>query len=139
VSRRGSALDAITPEGGRAYSSWALSPDGRWVALASDHGVDVYPVSGGEARAVPGPTLLRVLGWIEGGLLVAEDPNGAALGRVIQVDPATGGRRVWKDVRPRDPGGILSMFSFAATPDGRSHGYTWARATSNLYLVDGLS
>jgi hypothetical protein len=50
----------------------------------------------------------------------------------------TGGRKVWKDIHPRDPAGIMAMGWFAVTPDGRFYGYTWARATSNLYLVDGL-
>jgi hypothetical protein len=136
----GGAPDAVTPEGVRVAASWALSPDGRWVAVASGHGVDVHPVSGGEVRAVPGPTVqLRLLAWIEGGLLVTEDPNWGVLDRVFLLDPVTGGRRIWKDIRPRDPAGIMSMGWFKVTPDGRFYGYTWARATSNLYLVDGMS
>jgi hypothetical protein len=135
----GDALDAVTPEA-LGPESWALSPDGTRVAVASGRGVDVYPVGGGAARQVPGPPFEgRLQAWIEDGLLFSRDPNGDDLGAVIQVDPVTGAQRPWRDVRPRDPGGILSVFSLRVTPDGRHYGYSWARATSNLYLVDGLS
>jgi hypothetical protein len=134
----GDALDAITPEGEGYHRSCWVSPDGTRVAAQSRLGVKIYPVSAGEPRAVPGLTGGRLLAWIEDGLLVAEDPSSSSLGRVFQVDPVTGGRRFWKDIQPRDPAGIMNMWSLRVTPDGHFYGYTWHRATSNLYLVDGL-
>jgi hypothetical protein len=32
----------------------------------------------------------------------------------------------------------LDLSTIAVTPDGRGFGYSWHRATSDLYLVDGL-
>ena len=60
-------------------------------------------------------------------------------GPVFRVDPATGQRNPWADIQPRDPSGImtLSLTSLVVTPDGRSYGYFWHRATSELYLVKG--
>jgi len=140
LDRDGGALEAITPEGVGGGAKWAVSPDGTRVAVASDLGVEIYPVRGGEPRTLPGSTFQgRLLDWIEHGLLVAEDPSESDLGRVFQVDPVTGGRRLWKDIRPRDPAGIMNMFGLRVTPGGRSYAYSWHRATSNLYLIDGLS
>jgi hypothetical protein len=115
-----------------------VSPDGTRVAGHSPLGVKIYPVSAGEPRAVPGLTEGRLLAWIEDDLLVAEDPSSSSLGRVFQVDPVTGGRRFWEDIQPHDPAGIMNMWSLRVTADGHFYGYTWHRATSNLYLVDGL-
>jgi len=139
VDTDGGGTAAVTPEGANGVA-WALSPDGTLVAVASARGLALYPVGGGASREVPSPALQgRLLAWIEGGLLVAEDPNPMALGRVHLLDPATGRRNVWKDILPRDPTGVMSMSYFAVTPDGRFHGYTSHRATSKLYLLDGLS
>jgi hypothetical protein len=58
---------------------------------------------------------------------------------VFLVDPATGRRSAWADIQPRDPSGImhLNLTSLVVTPDGRGYGYSWHRATSDLYLVKG--
>ena len=78
-----------------------------------------------------------VLGWIESGLLVSENP--LAGGTVLRVDPATGRSDTWADIQPQDPSGIMSLdlSMLVVTPDGRGYGYNWHRATSDLYLVDG--
>ena len=80
----------------------------------------------------------RVVGWIERGLLVSENPE--AGGTVFVVDPATGRRDTWARITPRDPAGImnLNLGTLVTTPDGRGYGYTWHRATSDLYLVEGV-
>lgn len=55
------------------------------------------------------------------------------------MDPATGRRSDWAVIRPQDPAGIMTLHvgSLVVTPDGRGYGYTWHRAISDLYLVDG--
>jgi hypothetical protein len=86
---------------------------------------------------VPGSSDWRVVGWIEQGLLLAGDP---ASGTVYRVDPVTGAGGTWADITPQDPAGIMSLDlgTLAVTPDGRGFGYSWHRATSDLYVVDGL-
>ena len=58
-----------------------------------------------------------------------------------RVDPATGRRETWADLQPQDPAGImnLNLSMLVTTPDGRGYGYTWHRATSDLFLVRGWS
>jgi eukaryotic-like serine/threonine-protein kinase len=121
--------------------SWAVSPDGSTIAALDPEGVyRLYPVDGGATRAVPGATgQERLLGWIDAGLLVmrSEDPA-TPRGEVHVLDPATGRQRSWANILPRDSAGIMSMGSFATTPDGRTYVFSWHRALSNLYIADGL-
>ena len=60
-------------------------------------------------------------------------------GTVWRVDPATGRRDTWANIQPQDPAGImnLDLGTLVVTPDGRHYGYTWHRAESDLYLVEG--
>lgn len=109
------------------------------VAVSTGQPVELFPVAGGAARRVPGASdRWWVVGWIEGGLLISEDPM--AGGTVFRVDPATGRRDTWADIRPQGPAGImtLNLNTLVTTPDGRGYGYTWHRAMSDLYLVEGL-
>jgi hypothetical protein len=48
-------------------------------------------------------------------------------------------RRPWNTIEPQDPTGIMNhdLATLVVTPDGRSYGYTWHRAMSDLYLVEG--
>jgi hypothetical protein len=61
-------------------------------------------------------------------------------GIVYRVDPVSGRRDIWADIRPQDAAGIMSLnlATLVTTPDGRGYGYTWHRATSDLFLVRGL-
>ena len=136
----GSTTQAVTPAGVTVgYAGWSASPDGSMVAVSTGQGVELFPIAGGESRRVPGSERSSVVGWIESGLLISEDPG--AGGIVLSLDPATGKRTVWADIQPRDPAGIMSLDlgTFVVTPDGRGYGYTWHRATSDLYLVEGWS
>jgi hypothetical protein len=138
----GDGMDAVTPEG-ISVSDWELSPDGTLLAVSSDRGVELYPVNGGEPSPVPGASpQAPMLAWIDGGLLAFEDPGAIASEssiRIVRIDPVSGRRQFWREIQPRDPGGIMhTLTHFQATPDGRSYGYSWHRALSDLYLVEGL-
>lgn len=139
----GGAIEAITPEG-IAERDWALSPDGTMLAVVSERGAELYPVDGGEPRPVPGSAEIgSLLAWIDGGLLVPEDP-GAVVSenryRIARIDPSTGRRESWGEIAPRDPAGIMAMpQGFRANADGSAYGYSWHRALSDLYLVEGLA
>jgi hypothetical protein len=133
------ATRAVTPESlAVGYNAWAVSPDGAMVAVSAGRRLELFPLAGGTPRAVPGTgERSRVVGWILGGLLISEDPAGGGL--VQRVDPVTGRRESWADIKPRDPAGIMSLDlgSLVVTPDGRGYGYSWHRAISDLYLVEG--
>lgn len=135
----GTSLTPITPEGtSLTYFGWRVAPDGSAVAVSRPDGPELFPVAGGASRRIPGATgTSQVIGWIESGLIVTEDPvqNSSA----FLLDPVTGRRQPWAEFRPGDPAGLMNMAlgSLVTTPDGRGYGYTWHRATSDLFLVRG--
>jgi Tol biopolymer transport system component len=135
----GAGTHPVTPEGLAVQRpGWALSPDGTSVALSTTDGVAVFPVGDGSARTVPGSTGgWTVVGWITSGILVSDDP--VAGDTVHRLDPTSGRRDTWVTIQPKDPAGVMNMNhgSLVVTPDGRGYGYSWHRALSDLYLVEG--
>ena len=135
----GTMMRPVTPEGMPfENAAWAVSPDGTTVATSVGGNVELLPIAGGPSRPVPGASAKwTVIGWIHKGLLISEDPRNS--GTVFVVDPATGRREIWADIEPRDPAGLmtLNLRTLVTTPDGRAYGYTWHRATSDLYIVQG--
>jgi Tol biopolymer transport system component len=136
----GTMTRPVTPEGvAVGATGWSVSPDGDMVAMSTGERLQLFPLSGDEPRQVPGnPDRSSVVGWIDSGLLVSDDP--AAGGAVFRVDPATGRRDLWAEIQPQDPAGImnLNLGTFVVTPDGQGYGYTWHRAMSDLFLVEGM-
>jgi eukaryotic-like serine/threonine-protein kinase len=134
----GDSTRPVTPEGlAIGETGWSVSPDGAMAAVSTGERLELFPIAGGQPRRVPGDSdHLRVVGWIESGLLVSEDP--AAGGTVFRLDPATGRVDSWADIQPQDPAGImrLDLDTLVVTPDGRGYGYSWHRAISDLYLVE---
>jgi hypothetical protein len=135
----GAGTHPVTPEGLAVQRpGWALSPDGTSVAVSTTDGVAVFPVGDGSARTVPGSTGgWTVVGWITSGILVSDDP--VAGDTVHRLDPTSGRRDTWITIQPKDPAGVMNMNhgSLVVTPDGRGYGYSWHRALSDLYLVEG--
>ena len=141
VDVEGSAVRPVTPPDLAIGSGgWALAPAGDMVAVSTGQQIELFPVAGGASRGVPGDTgAWSVVGWIENGILVSRRPEVG--GPVLSVDPVTGRRAPWADIQPQDPAGIMSLDlgTLVVTPDGRGYGYSWHRAISDLYLVEGWS
>jgi hypothetical protein len=135
----GRVTTPVTPDGvAVGGTGWTPSPDGRTIANSGEQGPELFDLAGGPVRRVPGGSGgWRVVGWIDDGLLISENPR--AGGVVFRVDPSTGLRSQWANIQARDPSGImhLSLTSLVVTPDGRAYGYSWHRAMSDLYLVKG--
>jgi eukaryotic-like serine/threonine-protein kinase len=132
-------LQAITPE--NAAGSWFVSPDGALIAASWEGQITMYPIAGGPALAATHlGTDERLVGWIESGLMVAVDPTGTDLGQIFVEDTASGRRKLWRDIRPLDPAGLMwHGTGLVVSPDGESYAYSWHRALSNLYIVEGLA
>lgn len=65
--------------------------------------------------------------------------NIAGLPLVISlVDITTGKRNIWKRIVPADAAGVDNVGIFIFTPDMKSYVYSYNRALSDLYVVEGL-
>jgi Tol biopolymer transport system component len=130
---------AVTPEGFRKFTG-TVSPDGKsFVALSPDRKIILYPIGGGEPRAIPGISGSEIpVRWRADGRSLYVYSRGDVPARVYEVDVASGQRQFWKELMPADPAGVIDIIAVRPTPDGRSYAYSYARVLSNLYLVEGL-
>ena len=66
-------------------------------------------------------------------------PSQATNATKASAAPEPQRRESWANIQPQDPAGImnLNLATLVTTPDGRGYGYTWHRATSDLFLVRG--
>jgi DNA-binding winged helix-turn-helix (wHTH) protein/Tol biopolymer transport system component len=126
----------ITPEGtvGRR-----VSPDGKWVAaLDSERRSWLYPINGGQPRALPGIEPGEdPIRWSADGksLFVVDDIVPASVHR---IKVSTGRRQLVYTLYPSDSAGLWNIWPALITPDGRSYVYSDYRILSDLYLVTGL-
>lgn len=138
VDPGGAKPRALPPEG---VGLWSLSPDGGRVAVSgSDGSLTIYGIETADTRTLPRLAgRPRLVGWTEQGLLVTRgDGTEHAYRRIFSVDPATGRERLWTEILPSDPAGVMYLSNFQVTPDGRTYAYSWHRALSDLYLVEGI-
>jgi dipeptidyl aminopeptidase/acylaminoacyl peptidase len=129
---------ALTPEGYRFFGR-TISPDGKSVLVRGpDRKFYLYPLEGGEPAAVPGLTDRdRILGWISGGRLWVAG-IGEVPAKVSRLDVTTGRRELWREITPSDSAGVSGVGRICLTADGKSYAYSYARALSELFVVEGI-
>jgi hypothetical protein len=132
----------ITPEGfGLSFGGGkALSPDGRTVLVrGSDGRVYLCPGDGGAPpKPLPAAQPEEVAwGWTADGKAVYLGKM-AMPARIEICDVSTGERRLWKELIPPDPAGVLTIGPIYITPDGKSYVYSYRRQLDELFLVTGL-
>ena len=132
---RGGVPRPLGPEGMRGD---IVSPDGRLVA-GTDNGILVIPIDGGEPRPVPGTGPRdRPCGWSLDQRFLYTYQRGEVPARVFRVELTTGRREPWRELAPADRAGVVSIVDPQITPDGTHYAYSYLRALSDLYLVEGL-
>ena len=104
----------------------------------------LFPIQGGESRAVPALTAGDMpVQWSDDGRYVytvnAVEAARPATVEVFRLELATGNRTLWKVLSPSDPVGVEEMpATFVMTPDAQSYCYSYLRRLGDLYVVDGL-
>ena len=102
---------------------------------------ELRPVDGGEHHGIAGTlTEDELVQWSpDGRFLYVRGPNDSAID-LFRVDLSSGRREPWKRIEPADPVGLIGiqLASVHVTPDGKSYVYTYWKALTDLYLVDGL-
>jgi dipeptidyl aminopeptidase/acylaminoacyl peptidase len=130
----------ITPEGfSISFGGRAISPDGRLVAATGpDRMITICSVDGGPSRPLPGGAAEEMVwGW-------TADSRSLYIGRIAMparveiCEVSTGARRLWKEIVPPDPAGVLAVGPILITPDGKSYVYSYRRTLDDLFLVTGL-
>jgi serine/threonine protein kinase len=133
------ALRPIGPEG-VADILPLVSPDRQQILdLGPDRRWWVYPVSGGESRAVEGLSAHDIpIGWRDDNrslfLITHHDDNKTI--PVSVLDLASGQKTQWKEIHPTRPVGL--DINMKITPDGRSYAYNFLVKMSELYIADGV-
>jgi eukaryotic-like serine/threonine-protein kinase len=131
----------FSPEGvGATLGPVVLSPDGEW-ALAFGPGQTTLlcPTKGGKPHPLqglePGENPIR---FSADGRALFIGHSGISSGEIIKMDLATGTRSAWQAVHPPDQSGVCGVYATEVTPDGYQYLYTYQRALSELFLVEGL-
>jgi hypothetical protein len=128
----------VTPEG--IYPAGYSDHDGSVIGCAADGALARYPLVGGEpqplsARLPHGATPIR-LSRDGQSLLIFE--SGPVPARVERLDLTTGGRTLWKVLRPDDAAGVALLDYILVSPDEQTYAYAYGRFLQDLYLVEGL-
>jgi DNA-binding winged helix-turn-helix (wHTH) protein/dipeptidyl aminopeptidase/acylaminoacyl peptidase len=126
----------FTPPGVAVWDH-TVSPDG--LSLAAPCGSEwcLYPIAGGDAKAIPGTKGRNVIGWGDADTLyVRERARVPAI--VSRLTLSTGTVEPWREIAPPDLSGVANISSVAVTADGSAYAYSFARLLSDLYVVTGL-
>jgi DNA-binding winged helix-turn-helix (wHTH) protein/dipeptidyl aminopeptidase/acylaminoacyl peptidase len=138
----GGAPRCITPdtEGVHLTSPNLISPDGeRVAALGPDNRIHLYNTAGGEVKEVKGITDWDVpIRWSADGTALYVYRRSELPAKIELLEIATGERRLWKEIMPPDPVGVIELLRVLLTTDGRSYAYTYTRDLSDLYVVGGV-
>lgn len=96
----------------------------------------LYPTEGGEPRPVAGlePQEIPIQWSGDGNSLYVHTRPGNP--KVWQLDPASGSRRLLREISPIEP--VIGLPLLLMSRDGRSYVYGTFRASSELYVIEGL-
>ncbi len=132
---RGGRPVPITPEG---VTGCCVSPDARQIVAKRGGKFFLYPVNGGDPRALadaaPNESAIR---WHASGDSIFVGRMGDTNIELLRMDARTGAKTLLRDLRPPDPLGVTAS-SVTVTPDGASYAFSYQRDLSNLFLVTGL-
>ena len=129
----------ITDEGVE-IGFFPVSPDSRHVvAQTSDFSWHLFPMAGESLRRSQGlEPDDRPVAWTPDGSALYGFRRGQLPGQVFKLDLAKGTRETHRELRPRDPSGVVEIVSVVQTPDGSGYAYSQHRILSDLFLVSGL-
>ena len=138
---RGARPVPVTPE--MVVRNVALSPDGTRVALLTGAGkLQIYPTASGTPATIATEEPLAPFHWSRSGETIyvqhlrtfTDVPT-----RVSKVHLPGGRIEPWKEIAPSDPAGVNAITGIAISADERSYVYSYRRASSELYLLEGLN
>jgi len=116
-----------------------VSPDGKFVLETSTARKEpeenvIVELATGKVRPAPLQQGDQPVQWDQDGAHAFVVKKSDVEATIFRVDLNSGKREVWKQIRPADPAGILSIRSFFVTPSGSAYTYSAARGLSSLYV-----
>jgi len=133
----GSATPFTKREGTQFWNR--VSPDGKFVLQGSGVGMDlgqnvILDLTTGQVQPAPLQEGEEPLSWDQDGKHIFVVNEGDESATIFRVDAFSGRRDIWKQVRPNDPAGTLSLSHFYVTPSGNAYAYNAERVFSALYV-----
>jgi len=116
-----------------------VSPDGKFVletsAVTNEREENVIvELDTGKVRPAPLLQGDQPVDWDQDGVHAFVVRKSDAEATIYRVEMTSGKREVWKQIRPTDLAGILSLRAFFVTPSGNAYTYSAGRALSSLYV-----
>lgn len=128
----------VTPEG--AYGRIAVLADGeQFVTRDVDRRLAVFSLAGDAARPLVGAQGrdVPIVASSDGEWLFVQGTSDLPA-EIARVHLRNGQREVLLSLIPPDPAGTIDILRVVMTPDARAYAYTFVRALSSLYLLEGL-
>jgi eukaryotic-like serine/threonine-protein kinase len=134
--RHGGKPTPITPEG---MIATRVSPDQKYVTVAKDGKLYLFPIAGGELQPIADLEQREIaIRWSGDGRFLflsrLMEPSVLAINR---LEVATRRKEPWRELKTPDPVGV-QIRDAVITPDGNAYAYSYQRDISTLYLADGL-
>jgi Tol biopolymer transport system component len=117
-----------------------VSPDGKFVFARDLNGKGwLYPLSGGQPSPVSGLLPGDVwVNWTSDGKAIYVYQDKTTHFDLFRLELSDGKRQFLRTLAPSDSAGLSGAEGIRITPDGKSYAYSYTRALSTLYLVDGV-
>ena len=138
VSLDGGVARPLTNRDGAQFWN-KVSPDGKFVLQGTGAGMEkeqnvILELGTGKIRSAPLEEGEAPIAWAQDGRHIFVEQEGDGSATIFRVDAFTGRREVWKQIRPNDPAGTLSLSHFYVTPSGNAYAYNAERVFSALYV-----
>ena len=139
VSLAGGPARPATRAPGAAEFWNRVSPDGRFLLQAPGVGAElqgrgaIVDLTTGQARELQLADGDQPVAWEQDGRHVFIGQERDAGATIYRFDLSTSKREIWKEIRPADPAGLLSVGRFYVTPSGNAYAYGATRYLSALY------
>jgi len=139
VALAGGPARPATREPGAAEFWNRVSPDGRFLLQAPGVGAElqgrgaIVDLTNGQTRELQLADGDQPVTWEQDGrhVFIAQERDAGAT--IYRFDLSTSKREIWKEIRPADPAGLLSVGRFFVTPSGNAYAYVATRYLSALY------
>jgi dipeptidyl aminopeptidase/acylaminoacyl peptidase len=136
LSLAGGAPKPLTEEG---VTGAAVSPDGRWLAVAlADNSRGLFSLADGTIKPLPQiPPAATLAGWLADSRAVLVREPGLPM-RIARVDVETGASTPLTTISVADPAGIVWLGGVSVAQDGDHYTANYFRVLGELFIIDGL-